>query len=834
MPSSSKMTAARLGQIVEKGASEVYVFAPDDFRFLLVNKGARTNLGYTTEELAKLRPWDLKPEFPEPRFRQHVRPLIDREVSNLEFETVHRRKDGTEYPVSVRLQLLESQDEPVFYASIRDISEACAVRRELARTSAQLDAILNNTVMAIFMIDLQQRCLFMNKAAEELIGYTREEIGDQSFHDLLHHTRPDGTPYPAEECAINHALEQGDQAQGEEVFIRPDGSFYNVSFTASSMTDLEGAKIGTIIELRNIDEEVAAREALQESHLALRKANRLFRQAEKLAGVGSWEFDIEANLLSWSDETYAIAGLEPGEPVTLEAAIAMYDPADQPTIQTALGSLLEDRIAANIEADFIAADGQRKRVHVVGEYLSGDNEGSPKLVGIFRDITEAYQARLALERAADFDCLTDLYNRNAFDRILRRRLERFRETGRDSCVLMFDLDGFKHINDTFGHVAGDVVLKEISDRILQAIPSDSVAARWGGDEFAVIAPEGMSRDGVHALAESLTDTVQRQVDFSGNVVGVSATCGIARMDELGSANDVSELMRRADLALYYGKAREPGRVHFYKTALEIPNDNRRNAMAIVRAALADGRIEAAYQPIVNLADNSLVALEALMRLRTEERRLITASQVLPALLDPVVSREINERMAELICDDFSEITSSQKDLRYVSINVTEADLLSRDFSDRLISVLEKAEMNPRCITLEITETMLLVGDSVFIRDLLTDLRRTGLRIALDDFGTGYSSLSHLRDFPIDRVKIDSSFVAKICSDDQTRLIVQAMVVMARNLGIEVIAEGIETEEQRKMLIELGCFFGQGFLFSPALGVDEIANARFGDGDREIA
>lgn len=833
MPSSSKMSAARLGQIVERAASEVYVFSQDDCRFLLVNKGARENLGYAAEELAGLHPWDLKPDFPEAAFRDFVRPLIERAVPKLVFETVHRRKDGSDYPVSVQLQLIESRDEPVFYASIRDITEQKRVQRELATTSTQLDAILNNTIMAIFMIDQQQRCMFMNKAAEELIGYTREEVGERTFHELLHHSYPDGTPYPAEDCAIHKAVAKGGQAQGEEVFIHRDGSFYNIAFTASAMTDPEGGESGMIVEVKAIDEELAAREALQASNLALRKANRLFRQAEKLAGVGSWEFDIDNGALTWSDETYAIAGIPAGEPVTLEAVIGMYDAEDRPTLRAAFLALLEDGIQTNLELSFIAATGERKRVHVVGEYLAGAND-RPRLVGIFRDVTEAYRSRLALEHAADFDCLTDLYNRNAFDRILSARLVRYRETGRDSCVLMFDLDGFKHINDTFGHFAGDVVLQQIGERIRHAVPVGGVVARWGGDEFAVIAPEGIARAELLALGDALTAAIQRQVEFAGNHVGVSATCGIARVSELGAGHDASELMRRADLALYHGKAREPGRLHFYSSALEIPNEERRDAMAIVRSALVEDRVEPGYQPIVNLADNSLVALEALMRLRSGDHRLMTASQVLPAIVDPVVSREISERMAELVCRDFPALSGSQNDLQYISLNATEADLLSRDFSCRLLAALTKADLDPRFITLEITETMLMVGDSVFIRDLLTALRRTGMRIALDDFGTGYSSLSHLRDFPIDRVKIDSSFIGKVCSDNQTRLIVQAMVVMARNLGIEVIAEGIETEDQRKMLIELGCFYGQGYLFSPALGVAEIVDARFGDGDREIA
>ncbi len=271
MPSADQMTTQRLGEIVEKAAAEVFIFGQDDFRFLLVNQGARENLGYSKEELGQLHPWDLKPEYSEDQFRAFVEPLISGARKQLYFETIHERKDRSSYEVSVRLQLISTTDMPVFYAAIQDITEQNRVRRELEKVSGRLDAILNNTTMAVFMMDERQQCSFMNKAAEQLTGFTFAETQGRPLHDVVHHSYPDGRPFPIDECAIDRAFPENSQTQGEEVFVHKDGSFYNVGFTASPMKNAEGITLGTVIEAHNIDEELKARAALNSFNAALRE-----------------------------------------------------------------------------------------------------------------------------------------------------------------------------------------------------------------------------------------------------------------------------------------------------------------------------------------------------------------------------------------------------------------------------------------------------------------------------------------------------------------------------------------------------------------------------------
>jgi PAS domain S-box-containing protein len=255
MASGIGLTSDRLGRIVEEAASEVYIFASDDFRFRLVNRGARENLGYTLDELRDLTPWDLKPYISHQDFLDLVEPLQSGAVERLDFETVHRRKDGTDYNVSVKLQVFDEGGDKVFYAAIQDITSYRKIESELREISARLDAILSNTTMSVFLMNEQQHCVFMNKAAETLTGFSFPEVTGRPLHDVIHHTHPDGTPFPLEDCPIDRSFPEQVGTQGEEIFVHKDGSFYPVAFTASPVQDDEAKVVGTIIEARDISEE---------------------------------------------------------------------------------------------------------------------------------------------------------------------------------------------------------------------------------------------------------------------------------------------------------------------------------------------------------------------------------------------------------------------------------------------------------------------------------------------------------------------------------------------------------------------------------------------------
>lgn len=665
----------------------------------------------------------------------------------------------------------------------------------LARTGVQICETSRDIAFCSHVVDMGRPLLISDAREDYRFSSNPLVVGEPHIRSYLGH------PIASPDGQLLGALCLADSKPG----LFDEDHFERVRYFAKSVEDLIKAHAQRI-EAAHLAAHLAERSE------RIDRANRLFAQAAKVARIGAWELDLASGRLAYSEESCAILGLGRGERIDLDRALDMYLPADRVRVEEAFRSAIDQKGRSELEAEIRTASGDLKRVKVVGEYLHCGEQSPSKVVGIFQDISESYHARLALQRAAEYDSLTKLLNRQAFDRSLSERIKEHRRTGDDFFVLLLDLDGFKDINDTYGHLVGDLVLREISSRLSEAAPPGALIARWGGDEFAVITPTGTTNKAVSAIGDNLICVISRDIEIAGQKLAVSATCGFASS---GEALVARELLRRADLALYHGKAREPGRAHQYHHDLERDNRVRQEAIALVRSALAEERLFAGYQPIVQLATNRPVGLEALMRLTTRSGEKLTASQVLPALLDPLLSREVSNRMADMVCADFPSIFPSHKGVQFISLNATEADLLSRDYADDLLSKLALRKIDPRYITLEITETMLLVNDSVSVQKVLSKLRAAGMQIALDDFGTGFSSLSHLRDFPIDKVKIDGSFVQKICAEHQSRLIVQALISMAKNLGKEVIAEGIETEEQGKLLLQMGCYYGQGFLFGKA-------------------
>ncbi len=290
-------TNERLGRLVEDAASETYLFDATSLKFILVNRGGRDNLGYSMDELRELTPLDIKPLLSAEDFAAIIDPLRSGEKSVQHFETIHRRKDGTDYNVYVALQLLQDDDHPVFFAAIDDTTERDAALRDLKQASQRLDTVLNNTSMAVFLMDDRQECVYMNAAAEELTGYTFEETRGRPLHDVIHHTYPDGRPFPLHECAIDRAFPEDFQVRGEETFVHKDGSFYPVAFTASPIHNEHGMPTGTVIEVRNIAADLEARAAMADFNTALQQRveevvseremiEQQLLQAQKLESIG--------------------------------------------------------------------------------------------------------------------------------------------------------------------------------------------------------------------------------------------------------------------------------------------------------------------------------------------------------------------------------------------------------------------------------------------------------------------------------------------------------------------------------------------------------------------
>lgn len=596
------------------------------------------------------------------------------------------------------------------------------------------------------------------------------------------------------------------------------------SFSEADRTAL--AHFGRIVEalLRAHALSRSLRETALASERKTRDLNanlRLLAQAERLADIGAWELDLQTQRITWSDNLFAIYDLPKGPLPELDILQAFFPDDAWRRITEFMSTAPVDGAPFSLETCITTATGRTKQVQSSAEVEVVDGV-AVGITGVLQDVTAAHETRQLLWNAANVDFLTGVANRARFHAILAEHLQSSGQQAEATSLLLLDLDGFKEINDTLGHQAGDDILKAVAERLVACAPPQSVVARLGGDEFAVILPHHQAEP-IHTIAADMLQTIMPPIEATGEQLLVTATAGLATFP--ADARSAEELLRRADIALYNGKRHERGSVSRFVASLSNLFDKRRLAIDKVERAILGNRLLPHYQPIVRLSDRVVYGHEALARIANLDGTISAAADFAEAFGDPRSCRRIAERMLQLVTADVAQLNALGSGPGIVSLNASQADLNSLGYPERLLARLEECGIRPQDITLEVTETLLLSTDAKAVRAALQTLSDAGMRIALDDFGTGYSSLTHLRDFPLHQIKIDKSFVCGIGTGAQSPAIVQALVDLAHALGLSVVAEGIETEGQYDFLRAIGCDAGQGYLFGKAQHVNALALGR---------
>ena len=566
---------------------------------------------------------------------------------------------------------------------------------------------------------------------------------------------------------------------------------------------------------------VSARAATAEADRQSREARRretLLMQVEKMAAIGAWRLDITNNTIVWSDQIRVLHELEEGETVTLDEGLTFYPEPDRTAVRSAVQDAIQLGKSFEVEADFITARGRKRRILCSAD-VEMENGRPAHVIGIFQDITERYETEHALWLSAHVDHLSGLANRHWFEKDLVERLSKTRNSSNNLHILLIDLDGFKEVNDTLGHHAGDAVIATVAKRLEVLAGKGSSVARLGGDEFAIVIDRPISSEGVRALAEKVLKQVKLPIPFRHEAIYVAASIGIASCPHDASTPD--ELLRCADMALYKIKRSGRGTVGFFSPEIATIFDTRRAALEKVRDAASMGRIVPHYQPKFQLTDLSIYGFEALARIQNEDGTISGPSDFWPAFADPESSRTITRHMLDAIVADVARWRAAGLDPGTISFNACEHSFHDPDFANVLIRRIDAADIPRSSLEVEVTENVFWGDDPKLVGRLLTELREAGVQVSLDDFGTGYASLTHLRDFPIDTLKIDQSFVAGLGKKPQNTAIVNAIVELGHNLGMRVVAEGIETQGQLDFLCSIRCDSGQGYLVSKPLAALQI-------------
>ncbi len=771
-----------------------------------LNRAAYQRLGYTKEELIGAHISQLYT----PEFAETVPARIEelRNRGYLVFEAANLSKDGTVVPVEVNARLIEVEGKQCIISVVRDISERKWVEETLMLTQIAVDRSSD----AVFWLNMEGCVLKVNDQACRSLGYTREELVGMHVWDL----DPNfvGVDWPARMEAL-----RGRQSWRHESTHRcKDGSTFPVEVIANYVcyNDKEFA----IAFTRNLSE-------IKKADAALRESEERLRQAIRVSQTGIFDHDHLTNIIYWSPEQRDIHGVSADESVTLEKIIAQVLPADREMVMQAVQHAHDPEGDGLFDVQYrIARHGDVRWVMTRSQTLF-EGEGVAcrpvRTVGALLDITERMRTEEQVAYLAFYDSLTGLANR----RLLHERLERALAVSARNhlygALLFIDLDHFKTINDTVGHEYGDLLLKEVAQRLQAVLREADTVSRPGGDEFVVILEEiGTDRDHAASVAKAASDKILevlarhyylREREYTG-----SASLGVVLFR--GHDDSIDELLKRSDMAMYEAKRAGRGVARFFDPLMQASFERRAKVETDIRKAVELHQLILYYQVRVGPGGQALGA-EALLRWAHPERGLVLPGEFIPICEETGLILPIGEWVLESACAQL-QAWESRRDTRglKISVNISANQFRQDNFVHQVMRIIEKTGIDPTRLELELTESMFLENIEQSIAKMRR-LREVGVLFALDDFGTGYSSLSYLKKLPLSQVKIDRSFVRDIAVDKNDEIIVQTIIKMGQTLGLEVVAEGVETDEQRRMLEQFGCENFQGYLFGKPVPISEF-------------
>ncbi|HVK57055.1 MAG TPA: EAL domain-containing protein [Burkholderiales bacterium] len=579
--------------------------------------------------------------------------------------------------------------------------------------------------------------------------------------------------------------------------------------------------VGTTMERRNAEERLRENEA---RYRALAKeltiSNERFKLAIEASGDGVWDWNMQTNELVCSTQVKKIFGLPEQSVLDYDTWINLVHPEDLPELHSALNACLNG-VTKSLASEYrgLLPDGSWKWLLARATVVTHDENKKPlRMAGTLSDISEKRQSDELIRRHANFDTLTGLPNRRLFRDRLDQEVKKSHRTGLPVALLFIDLDHFKEANDLLGHDVGDLLLIEAAKRISACLRESDTIARLGGDEFTAILADLYEVPHVESIAQKIIDTLSAPFRVGAEIVHLSASIGITLYPT--DASNVEDLMRNADQAMYAAKNAGRNQFSYFTPIMQQAAHTRLRLIGDLRNALSNGQLEVHYQPIIDLFSGDIVKAEALLRWHHPLRGSIDPRLFIPFAEESGLINEIGDWVFKEAAACSQQWSSRLGAPFQISVNKSPVQFLSRSEETNWLQHLETLGLPGSSISVEITEGVLL-NASASVTDTLLQYRDAGIQVAIDDFGTGYSSMAYLRKFDIDYLKIDQSFIADMAFDAGDRAIVRSVVAMAHELGLKVIAEGIETPEQKALLIDAECDFGQGFLFSKPVSSTEF-------------
>ena len=570
-------------------------------------------------------------------------------------------------------------------------------------------------------------------------------------------------------------------------------------------------RIGTWVRLRQ-----------RESDLA--RSRDLLR---RLAQVTTWEVAAEGGPFEVSEGLLELVGAKPTGPVTIDTLLARMAPEDQTQLRGHFRRAAENGEPWSAECRVLLADGEVRYVSWDAEVLVNDRGEPARISGSVQDVTERIEAANQMRHLAYHDGLTGLANRNGFLERLEQTVAAAARRDRNMALLFLDLDNFKRVNDTLGHSVGDELLRAVASRLESCLrQSDLVSwrqgggpvSRLGGDEFTVVLPEIDHPSDAGSIATRILEAIAEPFTVGAHELLVGVSIGITLFPTDG--DDVETLLRNADVAMYEAKARGRNNYQFYSQSIGDSEKRRAALEERLKQALEEGAFELFYQPQVDISGQRIMGVEALIRWNDRSLGAVSPSEFVPIAESCGLIVPISEWVLREACQQSAAWLAQGVGPAHLAVNISPHHFESDSLLETMGQVLFDSGLPPQRLVVEITENVFSANPAA-VRRTLRELKEIGVQVALDDFGTGYSSLSYLKQFPVDILKIDRSFIRDVVLDPDDAAITEAIISMARALRLSVVAEGVEDEKQRAFLEAAGCPAMQGYLYSRPVPADEM-------------
>ncbi|BCK87051.1 hypothetical protein MIZ01_0821 [Sideroxyarcus emersonii] len=712
-------------------------------------------------------------------------------------EVLNRKKDGTTISTFLNAATFQHADMGELWVGYqRDITSSKQKEAAIIEKESRYRLAIETAVDGFWMVDMQGRLVEVNEAAARQLGYTREEMLALTVPEIEAREKPEET------AAHIAAIQRDGYARFESEHRRKDGSIFPVQVVTTFAPMSQGRIFAFVMDL-------SQRKQAEE---ALRLAAMVYENSSEAILVT----DADNLIIAVNPAFEQMTGYAAAEVLGKNPRMFKSGRHDRDFYHSMWNALNTDGYWHGEVWDR-RKNGEEYIKLLTINVIRDDKGASYRYVALFTDITERKKIEELMWRQANYDSLTKLPNRQMFHDRLEQEAKKAHRAGLAMALLLIDLDRFKEVNDTLGHDMGDILLIEAARRISTCVRESDTVARLGGDEFIVILSELEDIASIDRVAQNILDFLADPFKLDAEPAYISASIGISLYPN--DATELDILFKNADQAMYVAKYAGRNRFNYFTKDMQKAAQARMHLANDLRIAVTAGQFRVHYQPIVEMCSGRTYKAEALIRWQHPERGMVSPMDFIPLAEETGLIVLIGEWVFRQAVQQVVQWRSKFHPSFQISVNKSPVQIRHAE-SVSWPEYLEQQHVSGDGITVEITEGLLLDAE-VEINKKLLRFRDAGIQVAIDDFGTGYSSLSYLKEFDIDYLKIDQSFVRNLGPETNDLALCEAIIVMAHKLGFKVIAEGVETSAQHDLLAAAGCDYGQGYLYSRPLPPDEF-------------